>query len=151
VKDFVVQENISDDLDYADPVSLGGGTLASSGVLSWPAQTVAAKSSVTETYTLQVKNPVPTTPAGTDNPDGYNFVMTDVYGNTININVAKPATVAVAQTAATSLPNTGPGAGVFIFAALAVASGYLYFRSRLLVSESAIAIDYAGKNGGDDE
>jgi len=150
VSNFVIQENISDDLDYSNTLNLYGGSLSNENILSWPAQKIPANSTVSERYTLQVKNPVPTNAPAIDDPDSYNFIMTNVYGNTININVAKPVSVATAQTA-TTLPNTGPGAGVFIFALLAITTGYFYFRSRLLVNETEIALDYSIKNEVRDE
>jgi uncharacterized repeat protein (TIGR01451 family) len=136
---FVVQENISDVLDYASLANLNGGSLSGDGVLSWPAETVPAKGSIQKQFTVQVKNPIPSSAPGNDDPQAFNYVMTNVYGNTININVAQPVVVTAAKTATTSLPNTGPGAGVIVMGVVAVLAGYFYFRSRLMLKESHIA------------
>jgi hypothetical protein len=40
----------------------------------------------------------------------------------------------------TSLPNTGPGTSIMFASIVVAAAGFFYYRSRLLVDESAIAI-----------
>jgi LPXTG-motif cell wall-anchored protein len=66
--------------------------------------------------------------------------MTNFYGTSIiTINLPNSPAQTVAQTAS-SLPNTGPGSGVIIAAAIVAIGGFFYYRSRLIARESVIAI-----------
>lgn len=140
-RDFVIQEDLNDVLDYAVPANLSGGSISSGGILSWAAVTIEPMQSVQKIFTVQVKNPVPTTAPAKDDPEAFNSIMTNIYGNTINIKVQQPIVVTAVKTIATTtaLPNTGPGASIVIFAVIAILAGYFYLRSRLLLKESAIA------------
>jgi len=145
VKSFVIQENISDVLDYANVGNLNGGVLnLQTGVVAWPAINIPANGTVSESFTVTVKNPVPNTAPGKDDPSAYNYIMTNVYGNTININVNPPPTAVVAQAAVTSLPNTGPGSNLLIIFIVTSLAGYFYYRSKLLSKEAEILEDITG-------
>jgi uncharacterized repeat protein (TIGR01451 family) len=132
-KNFVVQEDIGDVLIYANPGELNGGTLKGN-MLSWPAQTIPAGGVVQHQFTVTVKNPLPATPAGSNDPTAYDNKMTNIYGDTVQINVKQPNAVVVSST----LPNTGPGTGVIIMSLVLMAAGYFYFRSRLLLKEAVL-------------
>lgn len=139
VKAFNFQETISDVLDYADVADLRGGTLDNYGVVSWPPTPINTGQTVQEQFTVKVKNPIPSTPVDPTNPNHFDLIMTNVYGNTINIKVPSPP-VKTVQTVAASLPNTGPGSSLFIAAVIVVAAGYFYGRARLLSKESVLAL-----------
>jgi hypothetical protein len=143
VKDFVMQENLNDVLDYADVVDLHGGTLSTSGTVSWPATTVAAGTTLTHQITVRVKNPLPDTAPSPSDPNHFDHIMTNVYGNAVNINLPTPPIVAAAATTTTQLPNTGPGAGLILAAAIVIVAGYFFARARLLVDESMLVIQEA--------
>ena len=138
-KNFVIEENISDVLDYANLTTPVDASLNSVGELTWPAVTIPASSAVSKQFNVQVKNPLPTYAVNPDDPDGYNNIMTNVYGNTINIAVPQNKVTAITTSATTSLPNTGPGQSIFIFFIITVFVGYFYSRSRLLSKEALIA------------
>ncbi len=141
VPSFIIQESVSDILDYASITNTNGGTIdKTKGILSWPAVKIPALGSASKTFTTKVLSPIPNTAPGADDPTGYNYVMTDVYGNTININLKPTPAAAVAQTA-TTLPNTGPGSTIFILFLFTTLAGYFYFRSRLLSKEAKILED----------
>jgi uncharacterized repeat protein (TIGR01451 family) len=137
VNQFVFQENLSDVMDYATPTDLHGGSIDSNDVVTWPSQTLDAGQTATQQITVEVKNPIPTTPEDPADPGHFDSVMTNVYGNTVNINVPQTPTTAV-ETASTTLPNTGPGTSIFIAALIVLISAYFYNRARLLAKESAI-------------
>lgn len=140
VKAFLMQENLSDAMDYADPVSLDGGSLDSTtGEVTWPTADIKAGATLSHTITVKVKNPVPQTPASTSNPDHFDLIMTNVYGNSINIHVPGSPTKTI-ETTSTTLVNTGPGTSLFVAAAVVVLAGYFYGRSRLLAKESTLAL-----------
>jgi uncharacterized repeat protein (TIGR01451 family) len=139
VKDFTVQENLSDVLDYANTADLNGGQVKSNGLLTWPALDIPANGSVQKHFTVQIKNPIPKTAPAADDPQGFNGIMTNVYGSTVNIKVQQPTVVVASKTVATALPNTGPGMGIIIMSIIAILAGYFYARSRLILKESRIA------------
>ena len=136
---YIVQDNINDILDYATVTNTSGGMVSDNGIISWPAIDIPPHATVTKQFSVTVKNPLPNFAVNKDDPQGYNNVMTNVYGNTINVGVKAPAVVAVTNAATTSLPNTGPGTGIFILFIITTIIGYFYSRSRLLNKEALIA------------
>jgi len=144
IKDFQFEDNISDILDYADVSDLHGGSIASDNTVSWPAFDLAAGATATQTFTIKVKAVIPQTPASPTDPQGFDLIMTNVYGNAINIHVPGSPAKTI-EVASTTLVNTGPGTSIFIAAAIMVLGGYFYSRSRLLAKESALVLqDTAG-------
>ena len=120
---------------------LNGATYnAKTGILSWPSSKIPAQGLVSKTFTTKVKNPIPKTAAGKDDPSGFNMVMTDVYGNTVNINLKADPGVVVVQ-AAKTLPNTGPGTNILFLFVITTLAGYFYYRSKLLTREAVILDD----------
>jgi uncharacterized repeat protein (TIGR01451 family) len=140
VKGYSFQENLNDVLDYADVSDLHGGTISSANIVSWPAQDIKAGQTATAQVTVKVKNPIPQTPASTSDPAHFDLVMTNVYGNTINIKVPGSLTKTIETATTTSLPNTGPGTSLFLAAGIVMVAGYFYGRARLLGRESELAI-----------
>lgn len=139
VDSFVFQESLSDVLDYADVTDLHGGTMSDDGLVSWPAETIKAGTTVKHEITVKVKDPVPQTPAAPGDPNHFDLVMTNVYGDTVNIMLPGSIEKTIEVTADT-LPNTGPGTTLFIAGAIVIAAGYFYSRSRLLSIESSLAV-----------
>jgi len=139
VKNYVFQENLSDVMDYATVTNAHGGSLGADNIIRWPKKDIPAGQQISVQITVQVKNPLPTTPVSTSDPGHFDMIMTNVYGNTININLPAP-TVKTVETAAASLPNTGPGAGLVIAGLITMIAAYFYARARLLAKESALAI-----------
>lgn len=147
VPNFLMQENLSDVLDYATVQNLDGGSLNNStGEVVWPTADIQAGATLSHTITVQVMNPIPSTPPSISDPGHYDSVMTNVYGNSININVPQPLVKTIATTSA-SLPNTGPGSSLIIAGAIAVLAGYFFFRTRLLADESVIAVQETTSGG----
>jgi hypothetical protein len=139
VKDYVFRENMNDVLDYAEVTDLHGGTMSSDNTVSWPAQDIGGRTTATVKITVKVKNPVPQTPVSSSDPTRFNLIMTNVYGNAVNINLPGSPGKTV-EAAGSSLPNTGPGTSLFISGIILVAAGYFYSRSRLLARESNLAL-----------
>jgi len=140
ISGFVFEESIGDVLDYADVVDLHGGSIDGVNNVSWPAVNIKPGATATQQITVKVKDPIPSTPTDPGDPGHFDLVMTNVYGNTINIKVPSPPEKTVATVAATQLPNTGPGTTMFIAAMIVIISGYFFGRARLLARESDIAI-----------
>lgn len=140
VKDYVFEENLNDVLDYADITNLDGGSIdQATGIASWPKQDIKAGDTITRKITIKVKNPVPQTPVSSSDPTRFDLVMTNVFGNTVNINLPGSPGKTV-EAAAATLPNTGPGTSLAIGATIMIVGGYFYSRSRLLAKESNLAL-----------
>lgn len=140
INDFAFNDNVSDTLDYADITDLHGGTFdTSSDTVTWPVVSIAAGETVTKTLTIQVKNPIPATPVSASDPGHFDLTMTNVFNNAVNVKLPAPIVKAV-ELQATKLVVTGPGTSLFMAAAVTVAAGYFYSRSRLLATESSIAV-----------
>ncbi len=137
VKAFVVEENITDVLDYADIVNLHGGTLDSEHIVRWPATDIKPGETIKKVLTVKVKDPIPQTPASTSNPGTFDLNMTNVYGNVINIKLP-PTVIKTTEQVTKSLPNTGPGTSLLIGFIITAGAGYFFARSRLIAKELTI-------------
>ena len=144
IKGFVFQENLSDVLDYADVADLNGAT-RDGDVITWPAVDVKAGQTATVKVAVTVKSPIPTTPQ-VQGTGRYDHVMTNVYSNAINISIPESPEVQI-QTTAAALPNTGPGTSLAIAAFVFITAGYFFARSRLLASESLMAVQDNNSGG----
>jgi uncharacterized repeat protein (TIGR01451 family) len=136
---YQFQDSFNDVMDYATIVDLHGGSLDPFNNVSWPNVDIPAGGTVVHQVTVNVKDPIPSTPADPANPGRFDLTMTNTYGNTINIKVPAPPTKQV-ETVAATLPNTGPGTTLFVAAMVVIIAGYFYGRSSLLARESAMAI-----------
>ena len=152
-----VTENMADVLEYADITNLHGGKLSNQNVLSWPEQTIRAGDTASHQITIKVKDPVPQTPAGcpTDNvvsscpkSGSFDLIMTNVYGNTINIKLPPTILKTTETVTTTTLPNTGPGIGLVAGFTLTAIVGYFFARSRLLTKELDIVRTEYTTSGG---
>jgi uncharacterized repeat protein (TIGR01451 family) len=137
IKNFVVEENVNDILDYAIVVNAYGGNLTDDGIIRWPAVDIPAGSTLTKMLAVKVKSPLPQTPTSTSNPGTYDLVMTNVYGNVVNIKVEGDI-VKTVQVVTKELPNTGPGTSIAIGFGLTTVVAYFLARSRLLGKELEI-------------
>lgn len=141
VKDYIFKDNLAYVLDYSQLKDLGGGTYDSSTQnIVFPGVNIAPDQTVSKTFEVQIDNPIPDTPPPASDPNYYNMKMTNFYGTSI-ITINLPTTpITTVETASTTLPNTGPGSGVIIAAAVVAIAGFFYYRSRLIAKESVIAI-----------
>lgn len=147
IDNFVVQENISDVLDYARVTDLNGATLGKNHILSWPPVKVASGQTIERVFRVTVKSPIPQTPASSSDPGHFDLEMTNVYGNSVTIKL--PGTLSKkTEKAASTLPNTGPGAGLVAGFVLFAFVGYFYARTRVATRElSIVKEDYSTGTG----
>ncbi len=146
VKGFVFRDDISDILEYADLVDLGGASKVVEDTrtfLVWPAVDVPVATDpnnptyVTKTFTVQAKDPLPTTPAKATDPKSYNCSMEDEFHGNIVVTPLSVNPVKRLECSVKSLPQTGSSVGwvVFLMAFFAASSLFLLFRNRLLRRE----------------
>lgn len=146
-KNYVVTENLNDDLEYASLIDGRGGVLAG-GNISWPKHTIKPGEAFITTYQLKVKNPIPETPRSTSDPQSFDLKMDNIYGNLVSTDLAIPPAKQVEVTAE-ALPQTGPGLGTTIVIALFGLIAYFYYRNKQLMLEvSILRGDHHGQSGG---
>lgn len=76
---FIFEDNIADILQLSDLTNFSGADYnATTKMVTWPAVTIPAGSTVEKSFTVKVKSPIPT---GTD------YVMTNVFGNEVRVPV----------------------------------------------------------------
>ncbi len=140
---FVITDDITDILEYADATDTGGGTSTDRSI-TWPSVSIAAGASVTRTFTIRVKSPVPTTPVGTSDKYSFDLRMDNVYGNVVQVQVQPPVPKQIEQ-AVNNLPQTGGGSTTFIVIIIATMAFFFYLRNRQLMAEVKILRhDYQG-------
>lgn len=153
INGFVFRDDISDILEYANLVDPGGARLEQRdghSVLVWPATDVPPTPNdanpvfVSREFTVQLKNPLPTTAQKpTDQTNFDCMVQDDFFGKLVKtplyVNPAKRvecSVVAVTAVVSTVLPRTGSEAlPLLLIGFFAACSLYLYFRNRLLKRE----------------
>lgn len=136
---YIVEDYIGDVLDYAvlDEnflASQGGSFDPATKTIKYPAQAVPAKGQLNKTFRVTLKTTIPSTNQPNATATDYDCKMQNGFGNETVI----PVDCSVIKTAATTLPNTGPGTTIAIAFAVAVFSGYFFMRSRLLAKEMTI-------------
>ena len=144
VKGYVFKDDISDISLYADVVDKGGAELkveATHVLLIWPAVDIPVSTDpnnptyVTKSFTVQVKDPVPTNAQKPTDNKNYDCQMEDQFeGNIvitpISVNPAKRIQCAVAP-----LPQTGAATSLIVMGLLAALSVFLLLRNRLMKRE----------------
>ena len=78
---ITISDDLADILEFADIKDLGGGTL-SGNTISYGSVTIPAGQTVTETFTVKVKDPLPLSG---------DYKMVNTYGNTITVEIELPA------------------------------------------------------------
>ena len=148
VNDYVVNENISDLLDYAIIKETNGGAVNGESILSWPAQILPAEGSIQAKFSVIIKDPIPNTPISASDPGHFDMKMTNVYGNAVVINlpptIVKTTEILTTQT----LPNTGPGTSLVLGLMAVTISATLFARNRLFVEELEIVKHDYTRGGG---
>jgi len=85
---YTVEDGISDILEYANVTAISdGGSIVDSNLVSWPEVKINAGQTINRTFSIKVKNPLPTTAT---NGYHYDWKMYNVYGNEVLIPIEKP-------------------------------------------------------------
>jgi len=138
VRDFVIEENMSDVLQYSDVIDLNGGKKDNDNNIFWPKTDIRAKDTVKKNITIKIKNPIPQTPVSASDPSAYDLMMTNVfYGSAVNIKLP-PSVSKTTEQIVSTLPNTGPSSSVVASISIVVFVSYFLARVRLLAKETDI-------------
>lgn len=116
---FIVTDDLSGVLNYADMADLGGGTLNGT-VISWPAMTIPANSTVTKSFTVRVKNSLPSG----------SLSMINTYGNTVTVHIVQPLVLGAIFVA----PKTGVSTAVGLSFAVGMTVLFWFARRKGYVS-----------------
>ena len=148
--DYVIQpDTLGDVLEYADITQQNDALYNSvDEKLSWPATTIVAGSTVTKSFRVTVKSPIPSTPASLSDPLSFDYKMNNLFGNSVTVDVSKPTPAKIQQNVS-ALPQTG-GESALIFTFIGVLIiAFFYSRTKLLSKEIDV-IRYEYSRGGQD-
>ena len=130
-----LQDNLTDVLEYSVLIDNGGGTFdKETNTLSWPDITLGSKDKQTRTFTVRLLETIPSTAQGSSNLTSYDCMITNTFGNSINIKVSCP-TVKVVEQVATELPTTGPSENMIFSGIVLAVITYFYARTRQIKKE----------------
>ncbi|MBC7746794.1 hypothetical protein H7Y40_02310 [Pedobacter sp.] len=129
------KEELSDVLEYSTLQDNGGGTLnTDSKVLSWGSVTLKPGEKQTRTFVVALAAEIPATSRGTSEPSSYDCIMTNAFGNTVNINV-NCSGPKVVEEIVSQLPSTGPSENILFAGIVGSIVTYFYARSRQMTKE----------------
>lgn len=130
-----VSEELSDVLEYAKLTQNGGGTFnEETKVLAWGDVKLKPGEKTSRSFVVQVLDEIPTTARGASEPSSYDCIMTNAFGNTVNVPVACESPKLV-ESAVTELPKTGPTENMLFAGALGTIVTFFWARSRQLAHE----------------
>jgi len=116
---FVITDDLSQVLPYADVSDFGGGAL-NGNMISFPGITVPANGSVTRTFQVRVKYSL---------ASNLSYVMTNNYGNTVTIHINTPQVLG-----AFIAPKTGADTNAFVFSGFLAAAFGVFKKRKTLTS-----------------
>jgi len=134
-KSVELKEELSDVLEYSTLVDNGGGRFSqSTKILSWSDITLDANDKQTRTFVVKIQDEIPATAQGKSDTTSYDCIMTNVFGNSIDINVDCP-TPKIIENVTSELPKTGPGENIIFACTVLAVATYFFARSRQLEKE----------------
>jgi hypothetical protein len=134
-------DNVFDILDYGNIIEISDGGTLKNGLISWKASDIKSKETLTRTFKVQVKNPIPATPRSSSDPQSFDLRMDNTYGNTVSVSLPSPTVARTVEAVTTkTIPNTGPGTTLAIGFGITALIGYFFARSRLLTEELQIVV-----------
>lgn len=129
------KEDLQDVLEYATIIDNGGGVYdEKTKTLTWADAELEAGESKSRMFVVQLASTIPAGARGVSERSSYDCIMTNSFGDTVDINVACPAQKQIEQTAS-ELPTTGPGENLLFAGVLLAVVVYFYARSRQLTKE----------------
>jgi len=143
-----VSDYIGDILDYAtldlEALAAEGGRFdEDTNKVIWEGVVIPAKSKIGNTFRVQLLNPIPATNQPSAVSTDYDCVISNSYGNDINLNVQCPLVKGIE-----TIPNTGPGTSLLMIGGATMVVGYFFARSRLLSKEiDIIRTDFVATGG----
>lgn len=133
---FVMEDDISDVLEYSTLYDRGSGTLdEQTKTLSWGEVTLKPGEEQERIYVVQMANKISPMSQGSSDPASYDCRMINIFGNTVEIAVDCPAPKIIEQQIVPELPRTGATENMIAGGIVAAVVAFLYMRSRQLNKE----------------
>lgn len=130
-----ISEDLTDVLEYAKVTQNGGGTYdETTRVLSWNDVTLQPGEKTSRSFVVQLLDAIPATARGASEPSSYDCIMTNAFGNTVDVPVACE-TPKLVEGAVQELPKTGPGANLLFAGIIGSIVTFFWARSRQLGKE----------------
>ena len=130
-----LENHIADLLEYAILTDNGGGTLdETTKILSWPDITLNSNTKQTRTFVIRILDRIPATAQGASNATSYNCIITNTFGNSIDIHVNCPAPKIV-EKIVTELPKIGLFANIIFAGTVLALASYFYARTYQMKKE----------------
>lgn len=130
------KEDLQDVLEYSSIIDAGGGTFDnSSKTLTWPTVELKAGEKQSRTFVVQIASTIPATNTGTSNADSYNCIVTNTFGNSIDISVDCPLEKVIVEQVVGELPTTGPRENMIFAGVVLSIVVYFYARARQVNKE----------------
>ncbi len=114
---FVITDDLSSVLTFADMVDNGGGTI-SNNVITFPSVNVPANGSVTKSFKVRVKYSLAA---------NLNFTMVNTYGNTVTVQIQTPAPVPPVV-----IPKTGGETNAIAFGGISTLGFAMYLKRKAI-------------------
>jgi hypothetical protein len=134
-KTVKLEDHLGDVLEYSTLIDNGGGSFNNTTkVLSWSDATLIPKEKQTRTFVVKVMDPIPATASGASDPTSFDCIMSNIFGNSTNINVDCPAPKIV-ENVAKELPHTGPTENIIFSGIVFAITTYFYVRTRQVKRE----------------
>lgn len=137
----VIEDNLTDALEYATLTDFGGGTYnKDTKALSWASASVAGGSKTSHSFTMTINNPVPSMAQNNGTAESYDCIISNVVSKDgsglIRVPVACPAAKQIVeQMVVKNLPSTGPTENMIFAGALLAVVTFFWARSRQLGKE----------------
>ena len=131
------EEHLDDVLEYAHLTDNGSGSFDQSSptkTLSWPEVTLAPGESQSRIFTVQLESTVPAGARGISEASSYDCIMTNTFGNVVDVKVDCPIAKTVERTVS-ELPQTGSTENLVFAGVILSVATYFYARSRQLATE----------------
>lgn len=130
-----ISEDLSDVLEYAKVTQNGGGAYDdATHVLSWSDVTLQPGEKTSRSFVVQLLDTIPSTARGASEPSSYDCIMTNAFGNTVDVPVACE-TPKLVEGAVQELPKTGPGENLLFAGVIGSVVTFFWARSRQLGKE----------------
>jgi len=148
--EYRLEDDLTDVLEYADILHADGGTLTkgnhkqSKNIMTWGKVQLKPGQTIEKTVIVQVKSAVPATPQNISNPESYNCVISNSFGNSTHVTIECPLAKSL-ENVAKKLPPVGTNENLMFGGALILLAAYFYIRSRLLNREvRAVRKEFSG-------
>lgn len=132
---ITVTDNLSDILEYSTLIDAGGGQFDElSKSLSWGQLTIDKGATDVRKFIVEVHDKINSSPSLANNPNSYDCVLSNTYGNTVGVKVDCPLTKKV-ELFIDGLPSIGLLGNLLLSIGFSLMATFLYLRSRQISKE----------------